>query len=127
MTDVPPDALELFDRGQKQESAKRRRSWANPMAIRIPLWDPGRFLDRHVPLWRCCGAAPGAALAGRGAAGAGAAAAHWPELTGNLADRVLQADNLLLMVLVFPLIKALHEMGHATPTTPPAARCTTWA
>ena len=42
--------------------------------------------------------------------------AQWGELTGNLSDRVLQADNLLLMVLVFPLIKALHELGHATAT-----------
>jgi putative peptide zinc metalloprotease protein len=51
MTDVPPDALELFDRGQRESRAKRRRSWVNPMAIRLPLWDPGAFLDRHAWLW----------------------------------------------------------------------------
>jgi len=34
MTDVPPDALELFERGQREGRAKRRRSWANPMALR---------------------------------------------------------------------------------------------
>jgi putative peptide zinc metalloprotease protein len=43
-------------------------------------------------------------------------APHWPELTGNLSDRVLAADNLVLVALVFPLIKALHELGHATAT-----------
>ena len=115
MTDVPPDALELFDRGQRESNAKRRRSWLNPMAVRIPLWDPGRFLDRHPGLWRALWGRRGAVL--------------WllvvlpalvllpgqvPELTHNLSDRVLQFDNLLLVGLLFPLIKALHEMGHAS-------------
>ena len=115
--DVSPDTVEAFERGAKQERAKSRRSWSNPMALRIPLVDPGRFLDRYVPLWR--------ALWGRAGALLWLALvlpalfmlpAHWPELTGNLADRVMQADNLLLLVLVFPLIKALHELGHATAT-----------
>ncbi len=57
-TDVPPDALELFERGRRERAAKRRRSWVNPMALRIPLWDPGRFLDRHAACGRGCGAAP---------------------------------------------------------------------
>ena len=117
MTDVPPDALELFDRGQRESSAKRRRSWLNPMAVRIPLWDPGRFLDRHARLWRTLWSRGGAitwllvvlpALA--------LLPAHVPELTHNLSDRVLQVDNLLLVGLLFPLIKALHEMGHASAT-----------
>lgn len=116
-TDVPPDAIELFDRGERETKAKRRRSWANPMALRIPLWNPGRFLDAHARWWPL--------LWGR----AGAIAwlivvlpalllmpGHWPELTNGLADRVLQADNLVLMAVLFPLIKAFHEMGHATAT-----------
>lgn len=115
MTDVPPDALELFDRGQKEASAKRRRSWTNPMAIRVPLWDPGRFLDRHAALWRWLWGRPGALLWLLAVLPALALLpAHWPELTHNVADRVLQVDNLLLMVLVFPLLKFLHEMGHAS-------------
>ena len=117
MTDVPPDALELFDRGQRESAAKRRRSWMNPMAVRIPLWDPGTFLDRHARLWR--------ALWSRGGAVAwllvvlpalALLPARWSDLSHNLSDRVLQADNLLLVGLLFPLIKALHEMGHATST-----------
>ena len=114
-TDVPPDALELFERGDRLARSKRRRSWTNPMAVRIPLWDPGRFLDRHVALWR--------RLWGRAGALAWLAVVapallllprHWPDLTHNLSDQVLRPDNLLLIALVFPLIKALHELGHAT-------------
>jgi len=117
MTDVPPDALELFDRGQKEKKAKRRRSWANPMAIRIPLWDPGRFLDRHAAWWpRLWGRAAGLLWLALVLPALLLLPAHWPELTGNLSDRVLQVDNLLLIGLIFPLIKALHEMGHATAT-----------
>ena len=116
-TDVSPDALEIFERGQTQDKAKSRRSWANPMSLRVPLVDPGAFLDRHARLWRM--------LWGR----AGAIVwllvvlpalmllpARWHELTHNLADRVLQADSLVLLLVVFPLLKALHELGHATAT-----------
>lgn len=116
-TDVPPDALELFDRGQREAGAKRRRSWINPMALRIPLWDPGRFLDRHQALWRHLWS-PVAALAWLAVVLPALILlpSHWAELTGNLSDRVLQADNLLLTGLLFPLIKAAHEMGHASAT-----------
>ena len=116
-TDAPADVLEVFDRGRKQEQAKSRRSWSNPMAVRIPLFDPGRFLDRHVPLWRRLWGWPGAVMWLAVVLPALVLLPqHWPELGGNLADRVLQADNLLLVAIVFPLIKALHELGHATAT-----------
>jgi len=116
-TDVTPDALELFERGRKQTQAKSRRSWANPMAVRIPLVDPGAFLDRHVALWQAIWGRAGALVWLVAVLPAlGLLPAHWPELTNNLSDRVLQADNLLLLVVVFPLVKALHELGHATAT-----------
>ena len=116
-TDVPPDALELFERGERQAAQKRRRSWANPMALRIPLVDPGRFLDRFVPAWQLLWGRAGAVLWLLVMLPALVLLpAHWPELTNNLSDQVLQANNLLLLALVFPIVKALHELGHATAT-----------
>jgi putative peptide zinc metalloprotease protein len=116
-TDVPPDALELFERGERQAAQKRRRSWSNPMALRIPLVDPGRFLDRHLALWRLLWGRAGALLWLAVVLPALLLLpAHWPELTHNLSDQVLQAQNLALLALVFPLVKALHELGHATAT-----------
>ena len=116
-TDVPPDALELFERGHRESRAKHRRSWANPMAVRIPLVDPGAFLDRFAPWWRVLWGPAGAALWLIVMLPALLLLPqHWPELTHNLSDRVLEADNLLLLGLVFPVIKALHELGHATAT-----------
>jgi putative peptide zinc metalloprotease protein len=117
MSDVPPDALELFDRGQRETRSKRRRSWANPMSVRIPLWDPGAFLDRHPGLWKLLWGPAGSlmwllvvlpALI--------LLPTQWGVLTENLSDRALQPDNLLLIGLLFPLVKALHELGHATAT-----------
>jgi putative peptide zinc metalloprotease protein len=116
-SDVTPDATEAFDRGQREERALRRRSFMNPMAVRIPLWDPDAFLERVDPfiriLWSRWGALawltvvlPALILL----------PPHWSELTSNFTDRVLAANNLLLLWLVFPLIKALHEFGHATAT-----------
>jgi putative peptide zinc metalloprotease protein len=116
-TDVPPDAQELFERGVKAATSKRRRSWMNPMAMRVPLWDPGAFLDRHAALWRRLWGLPGAMLWLAVVLPALLLLpGHWPDLSGNLSDRVLQLDNLLLLAVVFPLIKALHELGHATAT-----------
>ena len=116
-TDASPDALEVFERGQKQDAAKSRRSWANPMALRIPLVDPGSFLDRFAPTWRWLWGWPGALIwLALVLPALVLLPQHWPDLTGNLADRVLAADNLLLVALVFPVIKALHELGHATAT-----------
>ena len=116
-SDVTPDASEVFDRGERQEKALRRRSLVNPMAIRIPLWDPDAFLNRINPfihlLWSRWGALawlvmvlPALILI----------PPHWAELTNNFSDRVLAVNNLMLLWLVFPVIKALHELGHATST-----------
>ena len=39
-------------------------------------------------------------------------AQHWQELSENASDRILAADNILMMALSFLVLKALHELGH---------------
>lgn len=114
-TDVTPDVAELFARTEREDRARTRRTFGNPMAIRLPLWDPDRFLDRirgvtdliwsraGLVLWLLV-VVPAAVLI----------PPHWPELSNNFTDRVLAVDNLFIIYLVFPVLKALHEMGHAT-------------
>jgi putative peptide zinc metalloprotease protein len=116
-SDVTPDVAELFERGRLQEKQRSRRSYANPMAIRIPLWDPDAFLNAIRPLvnfaWSRGGALLWLAIVLPALL---LVPYHWQDLTHNFSDRVLAVSNLLLLALVFPLIKALHELGHAAAT-----------
>src|SRR5262249_58736028 len=45
--------------------------------------------------------------------GGSAAAMSWAALTNNLADQVLTAENVALLLLTYPIVKAFHELGHA--------------
>src|SRR5262249_34261950 len=51
-SDVTPDVAELFARGEREQKARYLRSYANRMAIRIPLLDPDRLLSRCSGLLR---------------------------------------------------------------------------
>ena len=113
-TPLPPDLTELDRRAGTQA---RRKFWAtlrNPMAIRLPLWDPDRFLTATAPYVRVLGH-PVALLIGLAIVllGGTLAAMHSRELANNVTDRVFAADNVLLLMLLYPLAKALHEAGHA--------------
>jgi putative peptide zinc metalloprotease protein len=116
-SDVTPDVAELFARGEREVSARRQRSFANPMALRIPLWDPDAFLNRIRGLIRVIWSGWGALLWLVVVLPAlFLVPLHWPEMTNDFSDRVLAVDNLVTLYLVFPVIKLLHELGHATAT-----------
>lgn len=115
--DVTPDAAELFERYSKRRSQKWKQWLTNPMSLRIPLINPDAFLSywadrlawvferRGALLWLAL-VLPALLLAGQ----------NWAALSENLSDRVLASGNLLILVLVFPLVKALHELGHGFAT-----------
>jgi putative peptide zinc metalloprotease protein len=114
---LPPDMTELERRADRE----RRRSLIgrirSPMAMRFPLFDPERFLERTLPFVRPIFTRAGfAAWLALIALGILLAAQHWSELTSNAVDRMLAAGNIAILVLVYPLIKALHELGHAYAT-----------
>ena len=116
-SDVTPDTAEIFDRGERQEKLQRRRSYMNPMSVRIHLWDPDAFLNRFATLVRLLWSRWGGLLWLAVVLPALILIpSHWPELSNNFSDRVLAVDNLLLLWLVFPLTKFMHEMGHAAAT-----------
>ena len=115
--DVTPNSLEIFRRFEKQQRSRWTRSLMNPLSLRIPLIDPDRFLERWLdwvrPLFGWRGLIPWLAVVGTAALLAGA---HWPELTEDVADRALAPQNLLLLWLSYPILKAFHELGHAFAT-----------
>lgn len=115
--DVTPDAAELFERYSKRKQLKWKQWITQPMSLRIPLLNPEAFLNRWVHrldwvftakgalLWLAV-VLPALLLAGQ----------NWNELTLNLSDHVLSAGNLFVLALVYPIVKAIHELGHGFAT-----------
>lgn len=117
LCDVPPDAIELLERYHRKQKGKMAQRWASPLALRFPLFDPNRFLDFMLPFVRPAFTWVGALIwIGVVAVAFVLAVTHWPELSENVTDRVLSPTNLLLLALIYPLIKLLHEFGHAFAT-----------
>ncbi|CAM3456162.1 biotin/lipoyl-binding protein [Halomonas lysinitropha] len=111
--DVMPDVDEMLHRAGKQERKKRMMSFINPLAIRMPLLDPDAFLAATLPLVRpLIGRAGGLLFVGLMGYALVQLGLYWSELTEDVADRVLAADNLVLLIVTYPLVKALHELGH---------------
>jgi putative peptide zinc metalloprotease protein len=112
--DATPDVEELLRRTHRISQRSRVARWLAPLAVKIPLFDPDRLLERclawYRPLFGTAGALIWLAVVGWAVF---SAAQHWNEITHDLSSRVLAPENLLLLALVFPLIKALHEFGHA--------------
>jgi putative peptide zinc metalloprotease protein len=113
-SDIPPDTAELLKRFEKKRTTRWKQNVRNPLAMRFSLLDPERFLTRsHFlvrPLFGWFGAILWLAVVGSGIFLAGV---HWSELTENITDRVLSPQNLILLWLTFPVLKAFHEFGHA--------------
>ena len=112
--DVPPDVTETSARAQKQKTRKALLSFLNPLVIRIPLFDPERFISATYPLVRPLFSWIGVTLIALAiVSGAILAVYHWSALTENITDRVLATESLLLLAITYPIVKAFHELGHA--------------
>ncbi|MGP6087160.1 PqqD family peptide modification chaperone [Antarctobacter jejuensis] len=108
-----PDVDAMSERAGQMRRRTLVSRFLNPLAVRFPLFDPNALLDALWPLAR-----PFFSLFGGLlyllllAAGAVQAGRNWDALTGNLLDRILAMESVLLLVLVYPLVKLLHEFGH---------------
>jgi len=115
-SDIPPDTDELFQR-QEKHRGKWKQRLTNPFALRFPLVDPDRFLVRWMhlvkPFIGRIGFLIWLLIVGSAII---LAARNWPELTHNMADRILKPENLLILWLVYPVVKLLHELAHAFAT-----------
>jgi len=111
--EILPNISNMFR--QKKEQKKREKiSHINPLAFRMPLWNPTNFLNKAswltpwlfnpfmLFLWLI------AVIAGFLAAGA-----HWQTLSQHASTHITTPHYLLLTWLSFPLIKLIHELGHA--------------
>ena len=111
--EVSGDIEELFKRGSDAKRKKWLGKLKSPLSIQIPMIDPNQFLTRTLkyvqPVFSkvslalyCLFILYALFLVGQ----------NLDALTKNIADRVLAADNLLLLWLIYPIVKLLHELGH---------------
>ena len=108
------DAGELFDRQSQMRNRKFAQRFANPVALRVALWDPEKFLNRHFnkvgwvftkwtgQLWMLLLIYA-----------ATEAAQNWDRISHHFEINALTPYNLLLIFLLYPPIKFIHELGHA--------------
>ena len=114
-TGVPPDLQEMGERRRKRARQRWLQILLNPMAIRIPLWNPAAFLDRTWPLVsRALGRFGGASLA-----------RHRVHRQRPRLDALAGVDReplrsparvrkpLSALDRAYPLVKFCHELGHA--------------
>lgn len=113
-SDMAPDIDNIKHRSRQDRQKKLLNRIRSPVAIRIPLIDPDRFLERTVRFAAPFFTLPAAiAWCVTVATGIILAFMNWDALTMNLADRVLAMENLVLLWFIYPVVKTCHEFGHA--------------
>jgi len=114
MLDMPGgDIQALLAQRRRQRRMARISRWLRLLSPRLPLFDPDRFLDRTLPAlnWLFHPLSLLVMLGLTALAGL-QAMAQWDELTLYGAQRLDDPRSWLLLIGLYPLIKALHEFGH---------------
>jgi len=104
---------ELVGRRDKERSQGLKKILLNPLAATFPLIDPNRFLG-----WLTNGMSilPRAAWWGLAIALIGSALfvlpVHLPALLDRGFEGFLDLENLFVVLLIYPVVKVIHEIGH---------------
>jgi putative peptide zinc metalloprotease protein len=115
--DTHADVGELMQRQSRLRQSEWKKHLKNPLAIKLPLFDPDRLLDYL--------ALPGKVLFSKWsfllwllvvASALLSTLSHWTELVNDTSMKILSPQNLLLLGICYPLIKALHELAHGMAT-----------
>jgi len=111
---LPTDVEQLFNKQQAELKGIRSGRLLNPLAIRFPLFDPDKLLNRTIKSVR-----PVISLAGAVVwllticFAAMLLLVHYQDLVATTKADILQPTNIILLVLLFPVMKAFHEFAHA--------------
>lgn len=108
------DSLSRFRNNQRQ---KIKQAWGNPLAIKIALFDPQKLLDYMAPVarlifskaglytWLCFSFVTVIALS-----------LNIESLLEELSTLGFSSTQIILVWLLYPIMKALHELGHGLAT-----------
>ena len=110
--EITPNVAELFRR-RFEKNRKRRLAMLNPLAFKVPLFDPDKLLERLLPLARVlfhpASLVVWAVVVLLGLLSAGV---HWRDIGAYASLHTATPKFLLLLWLCYPFIKAIHELGH---------------
>ena len=110
---LPMGVQDVLDRYNKSHRSRRRRALSNPLALRIPLFDPNRLLERMAPFARMLFSSTGAWLwIAVVCLATVLVVANGQELAAAIGAKTLSTSEVLIFWTLFPIIKALHELGH---------------
>jgi putative peptide zinc metalloprotease protein len=112
-SDLAPDSRQLFERLRRHQQAQVRSALGSVLFLRIPLWDPDRFLQRLLPLVRPFFSWLGVAVWAAVVVLAAKTAIDHHDALFDRGQEVLAPGNLALLFGAFFLTKLLHEFGHA--------------
>ncbi len=111
---LPADVEQLFKRDKAEKSVNRTKKLLNPLAIRFPLYDPDKFLNRSITSVRSVISTGGAIVwALVVLLAALLLVTNYQELMTTLKADILAPRNIILMIALFPIMKAFHEFAHA--------------
>ncbi len=112
-----PNFVEMSRRKARQDRTAVIARIKNPMALRFPLIDPNAFLERTKcfvrPLFSIYGLALWLLTVGVAIV---LFLLNIDEVSGSLSDKYITQQNIAIVLLSYPIIKGLHELGHAYAT-----------
>ncbi len=111
---LPGEADRLLLQHRRLARNTRRGRWLNPLAVRMPLHNPDRWLDRLSPWFS--GVFSKAAFYGvflLFLVALTTALSHVSELGAQFERFVDTPDHWWLLGLVYPVLKVFHELAHA--------------
>jgi putative peptide zinc metalloprotease protein len=111
--DTPSDSLTIFTRYREFKQRELQGKVLGFLSIRIPLWDPNRWLDAQRRLSHALVSWPMAiALLLIVLTGGATALSHSDRLMSQT-EGLFVLENLLLLYACMAVMKGLHELGHA--------------
>ena len=113
IADRMPDLSDLVRRQRRHRRQLVVAMFKNPLALRLPLFDPGPILAATAWVGRLLFSRIGFAVwIGLVAVALGVVVTRWDDLVGNMPDRLFTLSSILPLVLAYIPIKVLHELGH---------------
>lgn len=113
-SDGMPDIVDLHRRFKKDKRTKLLQYVKSPMSLKLPLFDPERFLNKTAWVGRLLyHPISGIIWLSTILLACLSVGIYWEPLTENFTDQAFSTGNFLIIALIYPFVKLVHEFGHA--------------